>query len=157
MNLQRPSLPTIRYKPQMNANRLTLLTAAGIAVLFAANALANHNTRAALESRIAPVGKLNVVEGGAASAQVAVGDADGAAVYGASCVACHAAGIAGAPKLGDVANWQPRIAQGEAVLIDHAINGYQGAAGVMPAKGGNPNLSDAEVIAAVEYMIEQSK
>jgi len=78
-------------------------------------------------------------------------------VYDTACAACHAAGIAGAPKFGDKAAWAPRIAQGPSVLHDHATKGFQGKAGVMPAKGGNASLSDADVKAAVDFMVAGSK
>ena len=83
--------------------------------------------------------------------------ADGEAVYKQACFACHTPGIAGAPKLGDADAWTDRIAQGMDTMVKHAIEGYQGSAGVMPAKGGNPSLSDAEVTAAVQYMADQSQ
>jgi cytochrome c5 len=70
---------------------------------------------------------------------------------------CHGAGIAGAPKLGDKASWAPRIAQGLDTLHTHAIKGYQGKVGMMPAKGGNAGLADADVKAAVGYMVEKAK
>ena len=82
---------------------------------------------------------------------------DGQQVYQASCVACHDAGIAGAPKVGDKGQWAKRIAKGPGALYASAVNGVQGSAGVMPAKGGNPALSDAEVKAAVDYMVARSK
>ncbi len=87
----------------------------------------------------------------------AAAKADGKAVYDKACAACHTAGIAGAPKTGDKAAWAPRIAQGQAVLYEHAIKGFQGKAGVMPAKGGNTALSDDEVKASVDHMVGQSK
>ncbi|MES2757999.1 MAG: c-type cytochrome [Pseudomonadota bacterium] len=77
-------------------------------------------------------------------------------VYNASCVACHGAGIAGAPKLADKAAWAPRIKQGDAVLYEHAIKGFQGKAGMMPPKGGS-TASDDDVKAAVDYMVSASK
>lgn len=83
--------------------------------------------------------------------------ADGKAVYDQACMACHAQGVAGAPKLGDTEAWADRIAQGEETLYDHSINGFQGDAGVMPPKGGFANLSDEEVKAAVDYMVEESQ
>ena len=92
-----------------------------------------------------------------AAAPVAAGPADGKKVFDGACAACHAAGIAGAPKLGDKAAWAPRIAQGAATLYAHAINGFQGKAGVMPPKGGALNLSDAEVKAAVDTMVAAAK
>ncbi|HEY0844518.1 MAG TPA: c-type cytochrome [Noviherbaspirillum sp.] len=81
---------------------------------------------------------------------------DGKKIYDAACAACHAAGVAGAPKVGDKAAWAPRIKQGDATLYDHAIKGFQGKTGVMPAKGGS-SASDAEVKAAVDYMVSASK
>ena len=71
-------------------------------------------------------------------------------------MACHTAGIAGAPKFGDKLAWAERIKQGPAVLHEHAIKGYQGKAGMMPAKGGS-SASDDEVKAAVDYMIAAVK
>ena len=72
----------------------------------------------------------------------------GPKVYGMVCSACHGSGLAGAPKLGDAAAWAPRIAQGYETLVSHAVNGIR----AMPAKGGNPNLSDVEVARAVAHM-----
>ena len=80
----------------------------------------------------------------------------GKALFGSACVACHGAGVAGAPKVGDKANWAPRIAQGNAVLYEHAIKGFQGKAGVMPPKGGSA-APDADVKAAVDYMVAAAK
>ena len=88
---------------------------------------------------------------------VAATSIDGEAVYNAGCIACHGAGIAGAPRVGDADAWVERMAAGMDVVIDHAINGYQGSKGMMPAKGGNPSLSDDEVKAAVEYMVAASQ
>jgi cytochrome c5 len=82
---------------------------------------------------------------------------DGQQVYQATCVVCHGAGIAGAPKLDDKGQWAKRIAKGVGTLYASAVNGVQGSAGAMPAKGGNPALSNAEVKAAVDYMVAQSK
>jgi len=82
---------------------------------------------------------------------------DGQQVYQATCVVCHGAGIAGAPKLDDKGQWAKRIAKGVDTLYTSAVNGVQGSAGVMPPRGGNPALSDAELRAAVEYMVAQSK
>lgn len=80
----------------------------------------------------------------------------GQKLYQTACQACHGAGIAGAPKFGDKAAWAPRIAQGPAVLADHAIKGFTGKAGMMPPKGGS-SASDDEVKAAVEYMVNAAK
>jgi cytochrome c5 len=78
---------------------------------------------------------------------------DGAKIYNTSCLACHASGILNAPKLGDVAAWKPRIDQGMNTLIEHAIKGFN----TMPPKGGNAQLSDAEVTAVVKYMVDNSQ
>lgn len=83
--------------------------------------------------------------------------ADGQAVYGKSCTVCHATGVAGAPKLGDKADWGPRVAQGKNVLYTHAIKGFTGKKGTMPPKGGMTQLSDDDVKAAVDYMVGQAK
>jgi cytochrome c5 len=77
----------------------------------------------------------------------------GETVYNAACMACHTSGVAGAPKLGDKAAWIPRIDQGAATLVQHALQGFKG----MPAKGGCSNCSEAEIKAAVEYLTAKSK
>ncbi len=81
----------------------------------------------------------------------------GPQVYNAACNVCHGNGVGGAPITGDVDAWTARIAQGDEILYRHAIEGFVGDAGVMPAKGGNVSLSDEEVIAAVDYMVEESQ
>jgi cytochrome c5 len=73
------------------------------------------------------------------------------------CSACHGAGIAGAPKAGDKAAWGPRVAKGKEVLYDHALKGFTGSSGVMPAKGGRADLSDDLVKAAVDHMVDMAK
>jgi cytochrome c5 len=83
--------------------------------------------------------------------------APGAGVYRTVCFACHDTGAAGAPKVGDNSAWQPRIAKGVEVLVQHAVQGFQGSQGMMPAKGGNPALSDQQVADAVHYMIDESQ
>jgi len=91
-----------------------------------------------------------------APAQMAA-DMSGEEVYNTACSACHAAGIAGAPKFGDAAAWAPRVGQGMDTMVSHAINGFQGKAGYMPPKGGRTDLSDEAVRSAVEYMVNNSK
>ena len=113
-----------------------------------------------VEQRIRPVGELMKFDGAQppaapAAAVVAVASKarSGEEVYNGACVACHGAGIAGAPKTGDKALWAPRIAQGVNVLYEHAIKGFK----AMPAKGGQVALSDDEVKAGVDYQIAKSK
>ena len=94
----------------------------------------------------------------AAPAPVAAADGGkGADVFKKTCAMCHQTGVAGAPKLGDKADWGPRIAQGKDTLYKHAIEGFNGSKGAMPAKGGNPALTDDQIKAVVEYMVAQSK
>jgi len=76
----------------------------------------------------------------------------GEAVYKAVCATCHAAGVAGAPKMGDAGSWAPRIAEGFDTMVGIAIKGK----GAMPPKGGNPDLDDVEVARAVAYMANGS-
>jgi cytochrome c5 len=96
-------------------------------------------------------------EAAAPEAPAAADASQGKSVYNKTCAMCHSSGAAGAPIPGDKAEWAPRIAQGTDVLHTHAINGYTGAKGVMPARGGAASLSDDEVKAAVDYMVGQSK
>lgn len=93
----------------------------------------------------------------APEAPVASDNAVGKKVFGQVCSMCHASGAAGSPKPGDKADWGPRIAQGNDVLYKHALEGFTGAKGMMPARGGNATLKDDEVKAAVDYMVSLSK
>lgn len=81
----------------------------------------------------------------------------GEKIYQQSCISCHGAGIAGAPRTGDAADWEGRIAKGMDTLVENAVQGYQGEAGYMPPKGGSVSLSREEVVAAVAYMVDQSR
>lgn len=146
-----------------------------VATLFAAGSVAAKSTKEispyplgersvfserAIAERIQPVGSV-CVEGedcGTATATaagevVASGPRSGEQVYNGACTACHGTGAAGAPKLGDVAAWAPRIAQGNATLVKHAIEGLN----MMPPKGMCTDCSDDEIKAAVEYMVNKSK
>jgi cytochrome c5 len=82
---------------------------------------------------------------------------NGDELFEQACKACHGAGIGGAPKAGDKAAWGPRIAKGKDVLYDHAIHGFTGSAGMMPAKGGRVDVSDDLVKQAVDHMVEMAK
>lgn len=144
------------------------LIALTVVLYILANAVAARNLSAppdtqAIAERIKPVGQLAIGQspsGGGmnliATANAAGGD-KGKSVYDSSCAACHGTGVAGAPKLGDKGAWKDRIAKGAATLYEHAIKGFQGKTGFMPPKGGNASLSDADVKAAVDYMVSQSK
>ena len=76
----------------------------------------------------------------------------GAAVYRATCALCHGPGIAGAPKLDHHESWRHRIASGRDTLVRHAIAGYRGDRGLMPPKGGNRAISDAELYDIVAWI-----
>lgn len=79
--------------------------------------------------------------------------AEGRSVWVANCEACHGYGIAGAPIPMEPSDWQPRLGKGKTVLYDHAINGFFGPDDtMMPERGGNPELTDEQVRAAVDYM-----
>ena len=93
----------------------------------------------------------------ATTAATAAAVLGGAEAYTKVCAACHAAGIAGAPRFGDKAAWAPRLAQGIGTLKTHALAGYQGKAGVMPAKGGRTDLPDQSITNAVDYMVAAAK
>ena len=93
---------------------------------------------------------------GAAPAALAL-PKNGEETYKAVCSACHAAGIAGAPKVGDKAAWGPRIAQGKETLYSHAIKGFQGKAGMMPAKGARADLPDSLVKETVDYIVKMNQ
>ncbi len=77
----------------------------------------------------------------------------GKQLFEQTCSACHGPGIAGAPKAGDKAAWAPHLAKGLATLYAHALHGFHGSTGVMPAKGGRQNLPDVVVERAVNYMV----
>ncbi len=90
----------------------------------------------------------------AAAAQVAYGGTlDGEVIYNNLCAGCHTSGAGGAPTL-VAAQWAARLAQGMDTVNRHAIEGFTGAAGVMPAKGGNPALTDEQVSATVDWMLD---
>lgn len=92
-----------------------------------------------------------------AAAPAAGGDlAQGEDIYKKTCVLCHGAGVAGAPKFGNKDDWAPRIAQGKDVLYKHAMEGFTGKNGMMPPRGGNPKLTDDEIKAAVNYMVSKA-
>ena len=115
--------------------------------------------RAAIEQRIKPMGESCLLGdnscGGAPAASASAGPRSGEDVYNAACMACHATGAAGAPKLGDTVAWADRIAKGTDALHQSGVNGVAGTG--MIAKGGCMNCSDEEVIAAVDYMVDGSQ
>ena len=144
------------------------LTAFTVVVFFFARAIGANsfekiqNSPTAVLERIQPfgqvrVGKADDVVMAAAPAAAAASPAGGGAksgeqVYTSTCTACHSSGVAGAPKVGDKAAWEPRLTQGLDALVTASVKGK----GAMPPKGGNAGLSDDEIKSAVEYMLEKS-
>ena len=118
-----------------------------------------HRRCGARERRRQPGGETRMKRYGLVLVVVATGASasggikDGKAVYTQTCAACHASGVAGAPKLGDRAAWAERLKAGEVGLVLSVLKGK----GAMPPKGGNANLTDADVRAAVDYMIRMNQ
>jgi len=86
---------------------------------------------------------------------VAAKPTTGTEVYQQVCMTCHGQGIAGAPRVGDAAVWAPRIAQGKDLLYGHVIQGYKGETGIMPPKGGRPDIPDDLIKAAVDHLVDE--
>ncbi len=115
-----------------------------------------YGGKSTVEERISPLGKVRIAgqapaEPAPTAAAAPPAERTGEQIVQAACAACHTSGIAGAPRTGIREDWTARLDQGIPVLLDHAINGYKG----MPAKGGNPTLTDEDVKKAVMHMLEQ--
>ncbi len=144
-----------------------------IIFLIAANLLGKNEAMIAeqragqISERTQPVGDVRVAgeeeaveEAGEPEQEevAAAGPKSGKDVYNGLCVSCHGTGLPGSPQMGDKADWDERVAKGKDTLYENAINGYTGPEGhMMPAKGGNPALSDEEVRNAVDYMLANSQ
>lgn len=116
--------------------------------------------RIAPQAKVAVAGQDNTALNAGDTARAAPPPAavlTGEQVYSTTCIACHAAGVAGAPKFGDKGAWAPRLGQGLAVLHKHALEGFQGKSGVMPPKGGRVDLADQSIANAVDYMVNAAK
>jgi len=129
--------------------RKLLVTLFTLASIFAVQA--GETDTKEIENRIKPVGEVYLA---GAKAEVAAaapsGPKSGADVYQASCFACHGTGAMGAPKKGDAAAWEPRLAKGADVLLHNAINGIN----AMPPKGTCMACSDEEIQAAIDFMVK---
>lgn len=149
----------------MRRNRFAWMFAAAAALVIAGCGLEQEEVtlspaqEAEVTERLAPVGEV-VMQGDAATA-APTADAGAAAggaerspedIYNAYCTTCHAMGVAGAPKLGVAADWEPRIAQGMDTVYQHAINGLRG----MPPRGLCMDCSDDDIKAVTDWMIEQN-
>ena len=111
-------------------------------------AVAGHNNAALA---IKPMAGATAQAGGGSSGLAM--PTSGKGLFEQTCSACHGAGIAGAPKAGDKAAWASHIAKGLPTLYDHALHGFTGDTGTMPAKGGRTDVPDAMVEQAVNYMV----
>jgi cytochrome c5 len=128
------------------------------------NVITDPANQAVVAERISPVAKVAIagqdnsalapVQAAAAAPAAELG---GEEVFNMACLACHGAGVAGAPKYGDKAAWGPRIGKGLETLHKHAIEGFQGTAGFMPPKGGRADMADKSIMNAVDYMVAGSK
>lgn len=132
------------------------------------NMSAEHSTQ--IEKATQPVGQVQIkgqeqTQPAAAPAEktAATGSGEksgdvGKQVFNGLCVSCHGAGLPGVPQFGNKKEWAPRIAKGKPTLYKHALHGFSsGGPLAMPPKGGNPALSDAQIKAAVDYMVANSK
>jgi cytochrome c5 len=144
---------SMKDDPAMSAAKVAERIAPVAQVVIDANAPAPAAT-AAPAAVPAPAATAAPAPAAAPAETKAAGAASsGKAVYDKTCTVCHGAGIAGAPKFGDKAAWAPRIKTGIDSLHASALKGK----GAMPAKGGNAALSDADVSAAVDYMVAAAK
>ncbi|MBQ0794760.1 c-type cytochrome [Zhongshania sp.] len=136
-----------------------LVAAFGLVMVCVSAWALTDKQMAEVESRIQPAGKV-CLQGdntcGAAVASAGGAAKSGEEVYKSSCQGCHATGAGNAPKLGDAADWGKRAEQGSDTLYKHAIEGFSNI-GMMPAKGLCMSCSDEEVMAAVDYILENSK
>lgn len=121
------------------------------ALLFGAVSLnAQEASDDEIAERIKPYGSVHVA-GAAAASAAAAGPRSGADIYNQACVACHGAGVLGAPKLNDAADWQPRLDEkGFDTVWQNAIDGIN----AMPPMGTCGDCSNDDIKAAIEYMIE---
>ena len=122
--------------------------------------VSDYEPEAVVIDNIKPVGQVYVAGESEPEPAAVTADAGAAAepksgeeIYNGSCMACHASGAAGAPKVGDAAAWAPRIAQGKDKLLANAIGGLN----AMPPKGLCMACSDADLQAAIDYMVSQSQ
>lgn len=148
---------------------LGILAAFAFGMYWLANGIAEANPGASgrdaqaeeqlVDKRLSPVGDVQIsgdartqVAMAAPAASSASSGKSGKEIWEGTCSACHKSGLLGAPKIGDKAAWAPRIAKGMDTLKKHALGGFN----QMPAHGGNPSLSDEDVVKAMEYMVSQS-
>jgi cytochrome c5 len=133
------------------------LVAAALSVLLSACGGSDSGAPAAPAAPASAPAPAPVAAAPAPAPAAAPANAAGESVYKKTCALCHAAGVAGAPMPGNKDEWAPRIAQGKDTLYKHALEGFTGAKGMMPPRGGGASLTDDEVKAAVDYMVAKSQ
>ena len=155
-----PSGITVRVLVVMNMIKGSKTSLVAVLLLAGASLTAqavSDRQRAAIEERIKPVGSICLEGDSSCGSAVAASSAGGATsgedIYNTNCMACHTTGAAGAPKIGDGADWESRMAKGIEQVYTNAIVGING----MPAKGLCMSCSDDEIKATVDYMIENSQ
>lgn len=136
----------------------SVMIAAGLGMAISATSFSASELTEAMKERIKPVGDVCMEGSDCSAAPAAVANTgsaprSGEEVYKTKCFTCHGSGAAGAPRLGNAADWGPRVAKGMDTLYASAIDGFKG----MPAKGLCMDCSDAELNAAVDHMVENSK
>ncbi len=141
----------------MSASNKLKITLISAVFAFSYSVGADHLSGHSVEKRIAPTGSVyksgDDVPVAIAPVVETSGPRTGEEIYNTKCAACHGTGVAGAPKLGDVAGWSSRIAAGEQILLNNAINGIN----AMPPKGTCADCSDDEISETVKYMVSNSQ
>jgi cytochrome c5 len=140
-------------KASTPADAASIAPVATVAVAGSASAAPAAAPAAAAPAASAPAPAAAPAAAPAKAAGGAPDLAKGEKIYAATCLACHGAGVLGAPKFGDKAAWGPRIAKGMDVLHANALNGVN----MMPPRGGNAALKDEDLKLAVDYMVSKAK
>ncbi len=154
--LTKQAIAGIRQMPARGGNPALTDLEMSRAVAYLANSAGAKFKEPPVAAPAAPAAAaavMTVAAAAPAAAAPAAAAVDGEAVYKQACSACHAVGAAGAPKSGDKAAWAPRIKKGEEALVASALKGI----GIMPPKGGNASLTEAQIRAAVAYQIKTNR
>ncbi|PSU88692.1 cytochrome C [Photobacterium kishitanii] len=133
----------------MDLSLRSWLIAISTLACFSTMAIAADMSSSAISERIKPSGNIHLEGAEPVVAATTTPSRTGQAIYDQYCASCHNSGLMAAPKKGDADDWATRVSQGDAVLAEHAIKGFN----AMPAKGTCMDCSDAEIVAAINYMI----
>lgn len=139
------------YKGEkMDLSSRRWLIALGTIFCFSTATIAADMSATAINDRIKPIGKVHIEGVTPTTVALTSPSRTDKAIYGQYCASCHNSGLMGAPKKGNVDDWATRVSQGDAVLAEHAIKGFN----AMPAKGTCMNCSDNEIVAVINYMLK---